>query len=100
VSLVTYLGYSLLFIFGHLRDFMRRTGLEKSKTASELKRMKVRAERRRRRPRGGKARRDSEYNTLAGCLPLLFFFFRQGSCLPLPSASLILHLAAAALQRR
>lgn len=41
VSLVTYLGYSLLFIFGHFRDFLRRTGIEKTKTASELPKMKV-----------------------------------------------------------
>ncbi|EDQ90948.1 uncharacterized protein MONBRDRAFT_20161 [Monosiga brevicollis MX1] len=39
VAFLTYLNYSLLFVFGHLRDFLRKHGIEKTKTAKELARM-------------------------------------------------------------
>ncbi len=41
ISLVTYLGYSLLFVFGHLRDFLRKIGVEKSKIKQELPKLRV-----------------------------------------------------------
>eukprot|EP00730_Choanoeca_flexa_P007285 TRINITY_DN12308_c2_g12_i2.p1 TRINITY_DN12308_c2_g12~~TRINITY_DN12308_c2_g12_i2.p1 ORF type:complete len:532 (+),score=132.61 TRINITY_DN12308_c2_g12_i2:82-1596(+) len=40
VALITYIGYGILFVFGHIRDFLRYTGLEKSKQATEHPRMK------------------------------------------------------------
>eukprot|EP00043_Microstomoeca_roanoka_P011180 m.105474 g.105474 ORF g.105474 m.105474 type:complete len:528 (-) comp15116_c0_seq1:331-1914(-) len=39
VALMTYLGYAVLYVFGHLRDFLRAHGLEKSKTPKELPKM-------------------------------------------------------------
>ena len=41
VAVMTYLGYAVLFIFGHVRDFMRNTNLEETKLAQEHKKMKV-----------------------------------------------------------
>ena len=35
VAVLTYIGYTVLVIFGYLRDFMRKYGLEKSKAAKE-----------------------------------------------------------------
>ena len=35
VAVLTYLSYFLLIIFGYLRDFMRKYGLEKSKAPKE-----------------------------------------------------------------
>lgn len=35
VALLTYISYAFLIIFGHLRDFMRRTGLETSRIPKE-----------------------------------------------------------------
>lgn len=41
VAFVTYIGYAVLFIFGHVRDLMRRYGIESSKTSNEDKKLKV-----------------------------------------------------------
>jgi len=38
IALLCYLSYVILTIFGHLRDFMRNTGLEKNKSAVEKNR--------------------------------------------------------------
>lgn len=35
IALICYFSYAVLIIFGHLRDFMRRTGLEKNQFAQE-----------------------------------------------------------------
>ncbi|XP_001635053.2 serine palmitoyltransferase 2 [Nematostella vectensis] len=35
VAVLTYIGYFVLVVFGYMRDFMRKHGLEKSKTAKE-----------------------------------------------------------------
>lgn len=35
VAVLTYLSYAVLIVFGHLRDFMRKVGLEKSHIPSE-----------------------------------------------------------------
>eukprot|EP00045_Choanoeca_perplexa_P010864 m.112831 g.112831 ORF g.112831 m.112831 type:complete len:501 (+) comp15421_c0_seq15:179-1681(+) len=40
VALITYIGYGILFVFGHLRDFLRYAGLERSKLAQEHPKMK------------------------------------------------------------
>ena len=36
VAVLTYIGYFVLVVFGYLRDFMRKYGIEKSKTGKEL----------------------------------------------------------------
>ena len=38
----SYIGYGILFLFGHLRDFLRYAGLDRSKLAREHPKMKVR----------------------------------------------------------
>lgn len=38
IALLCYLSYLILTVFGHLRDFMRNTGLEKNKSAVEKNR--------------------------------------------------------------
>ena len=35
IAVLTYLGYGILILFGHLRDLMRRIGIEKLPVASE-----------------------------------------------------------------
>jgi len=35
IAVLTYLGYAVLIIFGHLRDFMRNWSIEKVPTAAE-----------------------------------------------------------------
>lgn len=38
IALICYLSYAILIMFGHLRDFLRRTGLEKTRSAIEKNR--------------------------------------------------------------
>ncbi|RWS13651.1 serine palmitoyltransferase 2-like protein [Dinothrombium tinctorium] len=38
IALLAYLSYVVLIIFGHLRDFLRNTGIEKNKVATEKNR--------------------------------------------------------------
>jgi len=38
IELLCYLSYAVLIIFGYLRDFLRNTGLERNKSASEVNR--------------------------------------------------------------
>lgn len=40
-SRCSYIGYGILFLFGHFRDFLRYAGLERSKLAREHPKMKV-----------------------------------------------------------
>ena len=35
VAVITYIGYGILVVFGHFRDFLRYRGLEKTKAAKE-----------------------------------------------------------------
>ncbi len=35
IAVLTYLGYGILILFGHLRDLMRRCGIEKVPMAAE-----------------------------------------------------------------
>ena len=35
IAVMTYMSYFFLFIFGYMRDFMRKYGLEESKSAKE-----------------------------------------------------------------
>ena len=51
VAVMTYLGYAVLFIFGHVRDFMRNTNLEETKLAQEHKKMKVCTPTKKKKPR-------------------------------------------------
>ena len=37
IAILTYLGYALMVVIGHVRDFMRRYGLEQDKSVIEPK---------------------------------------------------------------
>ncbi|XP_064623882.1 serine palmitoyltransferase 2-like [Lineus longissimus] len=39
VAVITYIGYAFLIVFGHIRDFMRNKGLEKTHSAKENKKL-------------------------------------------------------------
>lgn len=38
IALICYFSYAIVILFGHLRDFMRRTGIEKNRFAVERNR--------------------------------------------------------------
>eukprot|EP00054_Salpingoeca_dolichothecata_P037295 m.10439 g.10439 ORF g.10439 m.10439 type:complete len:515 (+) comp7410_c0_seq1:102-1646(+) len=40
IAVLTFVGYGLLFVFGHLRDFLRSTSLERSKLPKEAEKQK------------------------------------------------------------